>query len=459
MNQETILKQMLRTVRELEIKIKEEEKLESIADVSLPKEIEFIKYGAAASLIQSDEPFRVITKKIPGEKAATKKEQSEPTVRFIELTILGENFSLEEELLKTFFEPSKAYLLQSDTVKELTPIEESTPIEELTNKEMFELVSETSDAPLTQDQFIQPDIEPEETSTVASEEDELKNIKESIQQLITPISSEQSIENVESQKDLQEEQIAQAEPFVIKDTVPVASEIITEELTVQTQEIQEVQEVIKQQEELKVETAQPEQPEISYPDDEPYTKKKTSFLCNIHHIKVEQDGSYPVELQLFVYPKSEVVTKTGYADIVVCAKLDGLYRIGESSSRVKAVDIEIQDYRFVVRGSFKDGLFTTTVNKMDTSFDFTETKEQIVPETRTSSFFKTVTYRDKKLDLFPVSFRNGEDGLVTSLGYVEEHGERTPLSPNFANVLTVISDQMIQIQTYWQGGLYHCQID
>lgn len=453
MNQETILKQMLRTVRDIETKIKEEEKLESIADVSLPKEIEFIKYGAAASLVQSNEPFRVITKKIPGEKTATKKEDPELTVRFVELTILGEDFSLEEELLKTFLEPSKAYLLQSDITIE------PTQAEELTNREMFELVSETSNAPLTQDQLTQPDIELEETPIVASEEDELKNIKESIQQLITSTPSEQNIEKVESQKDLQEEQVIQAEPFIANDNTPTTPEIITEEPTVQTQEVQEVQEVTKKQEGLTAETIQPEQTEISYPDDEPYTKKKTSFLCNIHHIKVEQDGSYPVELQLFVYPKSEVVTKAGYADIVVCAKLDGLYRIGESSSRVKAVDIEIQDYRFVVRGSFKDGLFTTTVNKMDTSFEFTETKEQIVPETRTSSFFKTVTYRDKKLDLFPVSFKNGEDGLVTSLGYVEEHGERTPLSPNFANVLTVISDQMIQIQTYWQGGLYHCQID
>lgn len=453
MNQETILKQVLRTIRELEIKIKEEEKLESIADVSLPKEIEFIKYGAAASLIQSNEPFRIITKKIPGEKTATKKEDPELTVRFVELTILGEDFSLEEELLKTFLEPSKAYLLQSDITKE------STQAEELTNKEMFELVTEESETLPTQGQFTQPDIELEETPNATSEDDELKSIKESIQHLITPVSSEQSIEKVESQKDLQEEQVIQAEPFIANDNTPTTPEIITEEPTVQTQEVQEVQEVIKKQEELTAETIQPEQTEISYPDDEPYTKKKTSFLCNIHHIKVEQDGSYPVELQLFVYPKSEVVTKAGYADIVVCAKLDGLYRIGESSSRVKAVDIEIQDYRFVVRGSFKDGLFTTTVNKMDTSFEFTETKEQIIPETRTSSFFKTVTYRDKKLDLFPVSFKNGEDGLVTSLGYVEEHGERTPLSPNFANVLTVISDQMIQIQTYWQGGLYHCQID
>ena len=198
---------------------------------------------------------------------------------------------------------------------------------------------------------------------------------------------------------------------------------------------------------------------VNFPIDDDFSKSKDSFLFNFHELTITEGNRTPITIYAYVYPRDPFKKETMFTDIVVCFKLDNMYRMGQSGENVKAVDLEIKDYRFIVRGSFKNGEFVTTFNSMNPDVKMSEEITKISPTQRTSTFFKVLEIDDHKFEIFPLSLKNGKDGLVPSIGYLTSEDESRVVFPDGSNNLTIVTEKVRNILTYWQGNSFVCSIE
>lgn len=125
-----------------------------------------------------------------------------------------------------------------------------------------------------------------------------------------------------------------------------------------------------------------------YPDDPDGKKTFRSFLFDHYICHVETVKDIKVikgDFNIYIYPIT-VEETTMITKIFVVIDHNGIIRTGISKGESSAVTVEIEGYKFMCRGSFRDFVFHSSVNLLNTDgSSMTESVEHFGREEKTSS--------------------------------------------------------------------------
>jgi hypothetical protein len=195
--------------------------------------------------------------------------------------------------------------------------------------------------------------------------------------------------------------------------------------------------------------------ESQYPDDPKDQKAIASFLYDWHKVRIVTKGSVET-YNIYVYPL-EISENALITKVFVVAEYKGSIRAGISKGKSLAVELPYNDRNFMIRGSFKDGVFASQVNLI--SGDNVNMMDDVFHGDRSVKTSTTYVHlpigENGSLNIFPGKFNDNEsNGLaLAAILIVNGDGDTTILAPtadgNF--VLTGQNGDNLKIEVFYMG--------
>lgn len=205
----------------------------------------------------------------------------------------------------------------------------------------------------------------------------------------------------------------------------------------------------------------------SLPSDKAGEKVIDSFLYDMYTITLDFPTKTEV-LHVYVYPLG-LYKRDLSTEIFAVIEKDGNLRAGcsKKESGSNAVKLDYGDYNFMIRGFFKEGVFSSQVNLLneaalnaEINIELTEGKRKIKTST---TYMRIKAGKGGTINIFPGKFDDNDSstGLALSvMMIVTDDGERTVLTPtadgNF--VIGNANGEALKIMTYFEGGSLHYEI-
>ena len=152
------------------------------------------------------------------------------------------------------------------------------------------------------------------------------------------------------------------------------------------------------------------------------------------------------------------------SDIFVCTETTEEKKVYVSEKKgQKSVSVHIGDYEFIIHGSFKDGIFNSTIypanQALAENFDQNEEKTAFTPDDFSKigfghnvDFFKESDGTISKIHIIPIDLQNNAAGMVNVMVCIEKtDGTRWADVSNDNMVIYRTEDIEVQIFGYWEG--------
>lgn len=205
----------------------------------------------------------------------------------------------------------------------------------------------------------------------------------------------------------------------------------------------------------------------SLPSDKAGEKAIDSFLYDMYTVTLDFPAKTEV-LHIYVYPLG-LYKRDLSTEIFAVIEKDGNLRAGcsKKESGSNAVKLDYGDYNFMIRGFFKEGVFSSQVNLLneatlnaEINTELTEGKRKVKTST---TYMRIKAGKGGTINIFPGKFDDNDSstGLALSvMMIVTDDGERTVLTPtadgNF--VIGNANGDALKIMTYFEGGSLHYEI-
>lgn len=206
----------------------------------------------------------------------------------------------------------------------------------------------------------------------------------------------------------------------------------------------------------------------SLPSDKAGAKAIDSFLYDMYTVTLDFPTKTEV-LHVYVYPLG-LYKRDLSTEVFAVIEKDGNLRAGcsKKESGSNAVKLDYGDYNFMIRGFFKEGVFSSQVNLLNKTTlnakintELTEGKRKVKTST---TYMRIKAGKGGTINIFPGKFDDNDSstGLALSvMMIVTDDGERTVLTPtadgNF--VIGNANGEALKIMTYFEGGSLHYEIN
>lgn len=199
-------------------------------------------------------------------------------------------------------------------------------------------------------------------------------------------------------------------------------------------------------------------PEFTINSSLPYDPKGKKHIdtlwYNKHTMVFEQDV-----INVYIYPLTIINQNEPITDIAVIAESEGIIRSAISRGLKKSVILEIttngnHSYKFVMRGSWNNGNFKSSVNMMNNQYIEDEVIIEHPATQRTATTFASIKAANGYIFIFPAQIQNnGNNGLALATVVIKSNNDITLLNPtpegNF--VIGGNGQKQINLTTYWLG--------
>ena len=195
------------------------------------------------------------------------------------------------------------------------------------------------------------------------------------------------------------------------------------------------------------------------PKDKSGRKSAGTFLYDMHKIKVR--AAKTKEYTFCIYPL-KIEENALVTDVFVVASVNDKYiRAGISRGRTSAVTITF-DETFLVRGSWKNGIFESQITVMGTDAGTVE-DELIANNTRrqktATTYVSIPTSGTEEIYIFPGIYnKNDEDtGYALAAMAIKTKDDVMVLTPTQEGIFA-INNGKIKLECYWQGNEFRYDV-
>lgn len=218
------------------------------------------------------------------------------------------------------------------------------------------------------------------------------------------------------------------------------------------------------EEQVSIIADEPETGVADYPEE--VCKDEGTFVFDRHELNIMEPGAKIGE-------KIEVLCAPLYmgknliqTDIAVRVKCRGEVQNLFSTKDRKSVIVNIADQSFIVRGSVKNGKFSsfimpygmtlsTNSSLNDNVSSYPSRTDVSEDKTRHGHIVKTVEMNGKKatLHIIPMNFVNDENGAAQVYGCIELDGERKAFDSELQKTILVSTKEgMMRVISFWENG-------
>lgn len=205
--------------------------------------------------------------------------------------------------------------------------------------------------------------------------------------------------------------------------------------------------------------------------DEDDSKDYDTFLFNYHTTSVRYLDGAQEEFEAYIYPLDPDTSDSLACDIlIVMTDNQGRVRTGVSEpgeSGQKSVEADFDDIKFVIRGSWSGGEFSSSVSVLSTKNGgqpiVDDVFRRIQPTHRTSAFYlRHIAANGNVLNVFPLGLlRNDpQTGLAISVFMFEDGHERKLYFGGEEPYVSIYMDgSYVQASSFWIGNSLNLSID
>ena len=191
-----------------------------------------------------------------------------------------------------------------------------------------------------------------------------------------------------------------------------------------------------------------------FPEDNEDSKEYSTFLCN-EHIVTFKDRPDISPIRFMIYPLASSQANTLISDIFVIASSEGSIRAGISRGATSAVTMEFDNHIFMIRGSFKDGVFESQINSMNAEEPIETKTTRHVPSAKMACTYTRVAMSDGTLFMFPAVMKdnNKTTGLAEAAIAIQTADAVRVLSPTSDGRFVINPETLLEC--YWMGDTFY----
>lgn len=205
--------------------------------------------------------------------------------------------------------------------------------------------------------------------------------------------------------------------------------------------------------------------------EEEFLKSKSSMLYDIHNVEVISPSGYSSKsLKFFVFPM--VPEKENMSSKIMVVIKDKFETKCFYSEKTGSVQASFSDEEFIIRGSFSNGEFSSSILTFGTTLSLNYSlnidTQEIRPENRKNVNFghicKKIYAKNNdflgKAHILPLSDENNFKETADFALFLESDGEiiKTIISENNNEIIIVspLSKERVRLISYWQSGFLNC---